>query len=939
VAAETAADRARDRPDRWIPAAPAPKMGLWIDTPHATTSMRLFLLDGTALAYRAHFAMARSGLTTREGRPTGASYGFTMTLRRLLEEERPERIAVAFDPPGRTFRHEQFTDYKATRQRMPEELVDQLDDIRAIVRAHGIPIFEVPGYEADDVIGTLATQADAQGWEVLLVSGDKDFMQLVSDRVRIYNVFKPGIDLLIEDRDAVREKFGCTPEHVIDVLALMGDASDNVPGVKGIGEKGAIKLIDRFGSVAGVLAGLEEVKGKAREHIERDREQLEMSLDLVTIRRDVPLDPGLDAVRDPEPDTEALGELFGALDFQSLAQRLSRGPSPELPRDYLTVRDEAALETMIAELTAAGRFSVDSETTSLFPLEAELVGVSFSAGGGRAFYVPFNLEPQVLAGGRDALLERLAPLLCDPALERIGQNYKYDALVFTANGLRVPPADFDTMIASYCAAGGTRRHNLDDLALCFFDLRKIPTKQIIGTGKKQVTMAEVEVETVAEYACEDADVTFRLRDALEPELVENEAEKLFWELEMPLTGVLTAMEERGIRLDTGLLEELAVDLSADLEKAVGALRRLAGEEFNVNSTKALGSILFEKLRIQDAAGVKRPKRTKTGWSTDHRTLSESYGGVEIVRHLLAYRELAKLKSTYVDSLPNFVNERTGRIHCSFSQVAAATGRLASSDPNLQNIPVRTERGRRLREAFVPREADEHGEWVLLAADYSQVELRIMAHLSGDPAMVEAFEHGRDIHASTAAMVFGVEPEEVDRELRGRAKAINFGLLYGMGPARLARETGLTVVEAREFIERYFASFPTVREWIDSLLAAARETGWVETLMGRRRRIPELTSSSPRARSFAENAAINTPVQGSAADIIKRAMIDLETRLADSTLAGRMLLQVHDELLLEVPRSELEPTVELVRECMEGAADLRVPLSVDFGWGANWLEAH
>ncbi len=906
---------------------------------HLHLSMRLFLLDGTALAYRAHFAMARSGLTTRDGRPTGASYGFTMTLRRLLEQEQPERIAVAFDPPGKTFRHRQFADYKATRQRMPEELVDQLDDLRAIVRAHGIPIFEVPGFEADDVIGTLATQAEAFGWEVMLVSGDKDFMQLVSDRVQIYNVFKPGIDLLIEGHEAVREKFGCTPEHVIDVLAIMGDASDNIPGVKGIGEKGAIKLIDRFGSVAGVLAGLDEVKGKAREHIERDREQLEMSLDLVTIRCDVPLDPGLDSVGTSEPDTEELRELFGALDFQSLVQRVTEGKRPELPRDYVTVRDEGELDAMIAELGEARCFAVDTETTSLFPLEAELVGVSFSAGGGRAFYVPFNLEPPVLAGGRAALLERLAPLLCDPSLLRIGQNYKYDALVFLANGLRVPPADFDTMVASFCAAGSTRRHNLDDLALRFFDLHKIPTKQIIGTGKKQVTMDQVAVDTVAEYACEDADVTFRLREVMQRELAENHAEELFAELEMPLTGVLTAMEERGIRVDTALLAELSVELSADLEGAVADLHRLAGEEFNVNSTKALGTILFEKLCIQDAAGVKRPKRTKTGWSTDHQTLSEKYGEVEIVRRLLAYRELSKLKSTYVDSLPTFVNERTGRIHCSFSQISAATGRLASSDPNLQNIPVRTKRGRRLREAFLPRAADEQGEWVLLAADYSQVELRIMAHLSGDPAMLKAFEEGRDIHASTASVIFGVDPADVDRELRSRAKAINFGLLYGMGPARLARETGLSVVEARQFIDRYFDSFPRVREWIDALLEEARETGWVETLMGRRRRIPELTSSSTRARSFAENAAVNTPVQGSAADIIKRAMIDLEARLEDSPLAGRMLLQVHDELLLELPRSELEPTIELVRECMEGAVDLRVPLSVDFGWGANWLEAH
>jgi len=900
---------------------------------------RLFLLDGTALAYRAHFAMARSGLTTTDGRPTGATYGFTATLRRILEAERPDAIAVAFDPPGPTFRHQQFGQYKATRERMPEDLIAQLDDMRAVVRAHGIPIFEKPGYEADDVIGTLAVQAAAAGWEVLLVTGDKDLMQLVGEHVKLYNVFKTGIELVIEDAEAVRAKFGTTPEHVIDVLAIMGDSSDNIPGVKGIGEVGARKLIEEFGSVQGVLEHLDRIKGKAREYIERDREQLLMSLDLVTIRCDVPLAPGLEVVGPARPEVDELVALFRRLDFQSLVGKVAGGARPQETRDYHTVRDAAQLAAMIAELRAAGSFAVDTETTSLFPLEAEIVGVSFSAAPGRAFYVPFNLEPPVLAGGPRAILAELEPLLCDPDLERTGQNYKYDALVFAAAGVRVPPPDFDTMVASFCAAGSMRRHNLDDLALTFFGLQKIPTHSLIGRGAKQITMDAVPVGEVAEYACEDADVTFRLRAELERELEQNGATALFRELELPLIPVLAAMEERGVRIDTGILEQLAGELQEDIERATGDVQELAGENLNVNSTKALGEVLFEKLRIQDQAGVQRPKRTKTGWATDQNTLRDKYGDVPIVKRLLEFRELSKLKSTYVDSLPTYVNPRTGRIHCSFSQVSAATGRLASSDPNLQNIPVRSERGRRLRQAFVPRAPDEHGEWVLMSADYSQVELRVMAHLSGDPELVRAFAEGRDIHASTAAVVFGVAPERVDRAMRNRAKAINFGLLYGMGPARLARETELSLPEARQFIERYFRSFPKVRAWIDATLAGARERGYVETLFGRRRRIADIGAQSSRTRSFAENAAVNTPVQGSAADIIKRAMIDLEARMARSGLAAVMLLQVHDELVLELPASQVEAARDLVVACMQGAVELAVPLAVDVGWGPSWLEAH
>ena len=759
---------------------------------------RLFLLDGTALAYRSHFALARQGLTTPSGRPTGAVYGFTQTLRRILETEAPDLIAVALDARGKTFRHEQFAEYKATRQKAPEEMIDQIEDMREIVRAHGIPLFEIAGFEADDVIGTLAVQGERAGMEVFIVTGDKDFMQLVSDRVKLYNLFKTGIDLQIDGIEAVEEKFGTTPDRVIDVLAIMGDSSDNVPGVKGIGEKGAIKLISQYGSVSGVLEHLEEIKGKQREHIERDREQLLLSRELVTINTEVPLEMEATDLTAPEPDVDTVLRTFKRLDFQSLVKRIREASESGagLERDYVTVYDSEALEAMIAELREAGCFALDTETTGLFPLQAQIVGVSFSARAGRAFYVPFNASPPVVPGGVKGICAALKPLLEDTDVRRVGQNYKYDTLVFSAHGIELPAPDFDTMVASYTVAGSSRRHGLDELALAYFDLQKISTKEIIGTGKKQVTMAEVMIDQVSEYACEDADVTWRLYEVLSKEIEDTDNAGLYYDLEMPLVPVLTAMERRGIRLDVEHLEGLAKELATEIEAAEAEVHRLAGEEFNVNSTKALGAILFEKLRIQDDAGVKRPKKTKTGWATDHATLNDKYGDVPIVQSLLEYREQAKLKNTYLDPLPTYVNPQTGRVHCSFSQTTAATGRLASSDPNLQNIPVRTARGRRLREAFVPRETDEHGEWVLLAADYSQVELRIMAHLSGDPGLAEAFESGRDIHASTASVIFDVEPEDVDRGMRSQAKAINFGLLYGMGPTRLARDTGLTVARGQ-----------------------------------------------------------------------------------------------------------------------------------------------
>jgi DNA polymerase-1 len=733
---------------------------------------------------------------------------------------------------------------------VPDELIEQLDWLRDLVRAHGVPLFEVPGFEADDVIGTLSRQAERKGWEVLIVTADKDMMQLVGPKVSLYNVFKADVDVELQNAEAVREKFGTTPDHVIDVLAIMGDASDNVPGVGGIGEKGAIKLIQEFGSVAGVLANLDKLKPKARESIERDRESLLLSLDLVTIRTEVPLDPGFEEMPHYEPDPKKVAEFFRRMGFVSLLKKIETQAAASEKRDYRMVRTRADLEAMLAELRTAGAFAVDSETTSLCAMEADIVGLSFSCREAQAWYVPFNLDPPVVPGGPRELLELLRPILTEPGLVRVGQNNKYDALVLRRAGVRMPQIDFDTLVASFTIHGASRRHNLDDLALIYFGLKKIPTSELIGKGAKQITMDQVPIAKVCEYACEDAEVTWRLYEVLKKELASSGNERLFYELELPLAPVLTSMEERGIRIDVPLIEDLGRELETDIARFQGEFCLLAGvQEFNLNSPKALGELFFETLKIHEQSSVKKPRRTQTGYSTDYDTLSQSYGGVQIVRVLLDYREVQKLKSTYVDQLPRFVNRDTGRVHCSFNQTTAATGRLASSDPNLQNIPVRTERGRKLRAAFIAREPDQSGQWLLLTADYSQVELRIMAHLAGDERMRQAFAEGKDIHASTASVIFDVAEPMVTREMRSRAKAVNFGLLYGMGPTRLARETGLTIVEARQFIERYFASFPKVRGWRDGLLAQARARGYVETLFAASEPSP---TSIPRTRACASS---------------------------------------------------------------------------------------
>jgi DNA polymerase-1 len=923
---------------------------------------RLFLLDGMALAYRAHFALLRSPLTNADGAATGAVFGFLASLDRILEQEAPEHIVVVFDAPEPTFRHKAYPDYKATREKMPDELVPQLGWIRRAVEGYGLPFLCVPGYEADDVIGTLAVKAAAEGQDVWIVSGDKDMLQLIDEHVHMYNLLKPGqAEAELVGREETIAKFGVPPEQVVDVLGLMGDTSDNVPGVPGVGPKRATALVQEHGSLEAALAAADGLpQKKLRENLLTYADQARLSKMLVTIDTDVPLEVG--ALDVGERDIAALRALYTELDFRGRLERLESDGHGDALGDTKyhlvdTPRKVQRLAKDLAGTRATGGFAFDTETTGLDPLRADLVGLSFAWKAGEAWYVPVNLDPPMYGGtmGREvemgslfaapttsgdteAVLDALRAPLEDASLPKCGQNMKYDVHVLAQHGVNVRGLDFDTMVASFCVDPGSRIHGLDGLALRRLGIKKIPTSDLIGKGKNQISMREVPVATVCAYACEDADVTWRLRQDLAPELVERDVERVFRTTEMPLLPVLVRMEQHGIRLDTRLLERMGGAMQAQIEQLEKDIQEAAGEEFNIRSTRDLGRILFEKLEVHQHESVARrkPKKTAkgTGYATDEATLQELAVAHPLPRLVLAYRSLAKLKSTYVDTLPTFVNPKTQRIHTSYSQTAAATGRLASSDPNLQNIPIRSPEGRAIREAFVP----DPGH-VFLSADYSQVELRLLAHLSGDEALIDAFRQGADVHRITAARIFKVPEDEVTPALRGRAKAINFGVIYGMGAQRLARETEVSLLEAKGFIEGYFATYPKVRAWLDRTVEEARACGYVTTMLGRKRYLPGLNDDDPRIRVQSENVAVNTPVQGTAADVIKLAMIRIHARIESGELPARMLLQIHDELLFEVPEGSLEAVTKAVRHEMETALPMDVPLVVDVGSGANWSAAH
>jgi DNA polymerase-1 len=901
---------------------------------------KLFLIDGTAFAYRSFFAI-RTALTDAEGRPTNAVYGFARVMLKILREQKPSHIVVMFDAGGETFRHKMYPEYKATRQETPPELKSQFPMMRMLVEAFGIPMLCVPGVEADDVIGTLARRAESAGMDAVIVTGDKDLLQLINERVTVYDPSK-GDSGWWCGPDGVRERFGVGPEGVIDLLALMGDASDNVPGVRGVGEKTACKLLETYGTLDAVYEHANELRGKLRENIVACEDSARLSRELVTIDTSVPLDFEIESARMIGLDNAKLAEAFAKLSFKSLLEEFLPDAGAEEKLHYELVLTEARLKEAIAEMRASGSFAVDTETTNVDPMRATLVGVSMSCAPQWAYYIPVGHAPEAMMKhpgdeplfgepiecfSREKALALLRPLLEDPAIEKVGHNIKYDLIVFKRAGISLRGIGMDTMIASYLTDPSRLRHNLAEVSLQYLKRKMIPITDLIGKGSKAVMFDTVPVELASEYSCEDADITWRLNGVFRNSLSERSLEALFRDVELPLIDVLARMEMAGIAIDPDVFKRLERELSTRLAALESAIFEEAGESFQINSPKQLQAILFDKL------GLAPKRKTKTGYSTDVEVLEELAREHPLPEKILEYRTLDKLLGTYVEALPRLANPETGRIHTSFNQAVAATGRLSSSDPNLQNIPVRTEIGRAIRKGFVPGSRKQR----LISADYSQIELRILAHLSGDANLKAAFEKDADIHTDTAARIFGTAPENVTGDMRRQAKAVNFGVVYGISAFGLAKNIGLSNSEAQRFIDQYFEQYPGVRAWLDATLESARANGYVTTVLNRRRYMPELTSSDATMRKAAERAAINAPVQGSAADVIKIAMIRLDKALEKT--GARMLLQVHDELVVESPAGEAEDVAAMMKEIMEQAIKLDVVLKVDVGVGDNWAEIH
>lgn len=938
----------------------------------------LYLLDGMALVYRAHFAFINRPIVNSAGLVTSAIYGFANTLLDILQTRQPTHLAVAFDTDAPTARHTAFSAYKAQRQEMPEDLSRAIPYVKDLIRAFNIPVLEQDGYEADDIIGTLALRAAASGFTVHMVTPDKDFGQLVNEHIFIYKPGRQGSEVEILGPPEIRQRWGIQePRQVIDILALMGDASDNIPGVPGIGEKTAAKLIAQFGSLDALLAASSQLKGKQKETLQTYADQARLSRQLATIDTAVPLKITPDDLILRPMDEAAVKKLFIELEFNSLGRRLfgndfhaGRGaatraesapfaleiesdipttpakspPAPEAPPpalhlktiadlqpDYHRVTTEDERRALRTALQQQKAFCFDTETSSLNPRESTLAGVSFSWQAGTGWFLHL---PPIREQAR-AILAEFASIFADPTVEKIGHNLKFDIAVLAAHGIAVRGPLFDTMIA-HALIEPEQRHSMDALSEIYLGYRPIPISSLIGDkerGQPQRTVLEADPAALATYAAEDADVTWQLRQKLEPLLRERGQERVFRDVEMPLLPVLVAMESAGVAIDTSALEEFSRQLAAEMEKAQNDIFTAVGHPFNLASPKQLGSVLFEELRLSN-----KPKKTATGqYRTDEQTLAE-LADHPVVARLLDYRAAAKLKSTYVDALPGAVSPQTGRVHTTFHQVHTATGRLASSDPNLQNIPIRTEMGREIRKAFVPGEKD----WKILSADYSQIELRIIAAMARDESMIEAFRGGHDIHAATAARVYGVPLDAVDKTMRAKAKMVNFGIAYGISAFGLAQRLRIPRTEAAQLIQDYFAKFHGIQHYMEETIAFARQHGYVETLTGRRRPLRDINSANATVRSAAERNAINTPIQGTAADMIKIAMAHIHQRMQAATMRSRLLLQVHDELVFELAPGEEATLRALLREIMPLAlpelAQI-VPIEIEIGTGANWLEAH
>ena len=925
------------------------------------TDKRLFLLDAYALIYRAYYGLIKNPRINSKGVNTSAIFGFVNTLEEVLRKENPTHIAVGFDPAGPTFRHEAFEQYKAQREETPEVIRQSVPVIKEIIRAYNIPLIEVAGYEADDVIGTLAKEAEKAGFDTYMMTPDKDYGQLVSPHIFIYKPLFGG-NFEVRGVEEVTAKYGIErPEQVIDILGLMGDASDNIPGCPGIGEKTAMKLVQEFGSIENLLAGTEKLKGATKTKIESHTEEIKFSKFLATIKTDVPVTFDEEALRRSPVDEEALRKIFEELEFRNLAERILGKNTPTPPaaestpvqgslfdlfategtseEKYSTLRDvnstthtyqlfnkEEDMVRLAHTLETCQKFAFDTETTGIEPMTAELVGMSFAIDEGEAYYVPVPAEK----AAAERIVNIFKKALENPSSQKIGQNIKYDYIMMRRYGVRPAGAFFDTMVAHYLLQP-EQRHNMDYLAEIYLGYKTIHIEELIGPkGKGQRSMRDVAPEQVYPYAAEDADITLQLKNRLEAELAREGMEPLFYDIEMPLVRVLAEMEICGVRIDTEALRRSSADLGKRLAAIEQEIYELAGTPFNISSARQVGEILFERLKIDEKA-----RKTKTGqYSTTEEVLEKLRYRHPVVDKILTYRGLRKLLSTYIDALPELINPATGKIHTSFNQTVTATGRLSSSNPNLQNIPIRDDEGREIRRAFIPEEGA-----LFFSADYSQIELRIMAHLSGDPAMTEAFVSGHDIHAATAAKIYKVGIDEVTKEMRRKAKTANFGIIYGISTFGLAERLNIPRSEAKQLIDGYFETFPRVKQYMEQSIEVAREKGYVETLNGRKRMLPDINSHNSVVRGYAERNAINAPIQGSAADIIKIAMVRIFDRFEREGLQAKMILQVHDELNFTVPLSEIDTVSRIVKEEMERAATLRVPLIADTGTGSNWLEAH
>ena len=944
------------------------------------TADKLFLLDAYALIYRAYYAFIKNPRINSKGFNTSAIMGFVNTLEEVLKKENPTHIGVAFDPAGPTFRHEAYADYKAQREETPETIRLSVPIIKDIIQAYRIPILEVPGYEADDVIGTLATEAGRQGITTYMLTPDKDYGQLVSTNVFMYRPKHTG-GYEVMGIEEVKTKFDIqSTAQVIDMLGLMGDTADNIPGCPGVGEKTAQKLIAQFGSIENLLQHTDELKGALKTKIENNKEQITFSKFLATIKTDVPIALDLPSLKREEPNADELRKIFEELEFRTLIDRVlkkagtpppssssldtlplfaqasakEREPQNEtlqsdlfaistdegtddakktilssletLDVDYQLVDTEEKRHEIIQKLLTTKILSIDTETTSTEAMEAELVGMSFSEAENQAYYVPIPAEREEAL----KIVNEFRPLFENEKIDKVGQNIKYDMIVLQNYGVQVKGSLFDTMLAHYVLQPELR-HNMDYLAEIYLHYKTIHIDELIGPkGKGQKSMRDLSPAEVYRYACEDADVTLKLKNVLEKELKAQGVEHLFYEIEMPLVPVLVNIESNGVRIDTEALRQTSAHLTARLQEIEQEIYQLAGEQFNISSPKQVGELLFERLKLAD-----KPKKTRTGpYVTSEEVLESLRSKHEVIGKILDYRGLKKLLSTYVDALPQLINPRTGRIHTSFNQAVTATGRLSSSNPNLQNIPVRDDDGKEIRKAFIPDEGCE-----FFSADYSQIELRIMAHLSQDPNMIEAFVEGHDIHAATAAKIYKIGIDEVTPDMRRKAKTANFGIIYGISAFGLAERMGVSRQEARKLIDGYFATYPQVKAYMDKSIEVAREHGYVETISHRKRYLPDINSRNATTRGYAERNAINAPIQGSAADIIKVAMARIHQRFQAYNLKAKMILQVHDELNFSVPVTEKELVQKIVIEEMENAYPMRVPLKADCGWGKNWLEAH